>query len=76
MLTLGGIAMTDRDFNLLGNNILKWKHEYYVLGMPSVSDYFYDAEEERYRKEAEKRGIQKNDIGEMIDGRFYVKVGI
>jgi NAD-dependent DNA ligase len=67
--------MTDEQFEELGNNILKWKHEYYKLGKPTLSDEAYDYEEWKYCKEATARGIQKNKLGEMIDGKFYTVIG-
>jgi NAD-dependent DNA ligase len=67
--------MSDEEFNTLGNNILKWKYEYYKLGNPSVSDEQYDYQEWLYRQEATKRGIAKNELGEMIDGSFFIFVG-
>ena len=66
--------MTDDEFQKLGENILKWKNEYYT-GKPSVSDQTYDYQEFLYCKEATARGIVKNKVGEQIDGKFYTFVG-
>lgn len=67
--------MTDQEFEQRGNDILRYKHEYYKLGKPSISDEKYDYLEWEYCKEATKRGIVKNKLGEMIDGKFYTIVG-
>ena len=68
--------MTDQEFEQLGKNILKWKEEYYKLGNPSVSDEHYDYQEYLYSQEATRRGITKNEVGEMDeDGKFYTYVG-
>ncbi len=69
--------MTDLEFETLGNNIIKWKYEYYVLGSPSISDSDYDYKEYLYSKEAEKRGVKSNKLGELdVDGKFFIHVGV
>jgi NAD-dependent DNA ligase len=67
--------MTDLEFETLGNNIVKWKYEYYKLGNPSISDEAYDYNEYLYCKEATSRGIVENMLGKTEDGKFYVYVG-
>lgn len=67
--------MTDKQFEQLGKDILRWKYEYYKLGTPSISDEAYDYQEWLYCKEATERGILKNELGEMIDGKFFTFVG-
>jgi len=67
--------MTKKEFEQLGKNILKWKREYYKLGNPSISDVTYDYQEYLYAQEATKRKIEKNELGQMEDGKFYINVG-
>ena len=67
--------MSDSEFDELGKNLLLWKMQYYHLSNPSVSDEHYDYQEWLYCEEATKRGIEKNDVGQMIDGKFFTIVG-
>jgi len=67
--------LTNKEFEQLGKDILRWKYEYYKLGAPTVSDETYDFKEWQYCTEATERGILKNEVGEMVDGKFCTFIG-